>query len=579
MDPGSRKILRSVHVGIVGLLVLILRYGVPLRTTAIDVLLGLIGLCYLLSILLPAGRSRPGLRARILEDSWVSFFTALFLVFLCVFFGLGLSGSLDGRHLVGALRTGARLYVALVSLKIVTSRIGAILTTRVSTALVPVMTFALVIACGTAMLALPEAAATDISFLNRAFTATSATCVTGLIVQDTGQDYELFGQMVILLLIQVGGLGLMTFVAFFALFLGHSVGLRESVSLSTVMDSEFIADLKRTLAHIIFWTLSIEAVGALLLYVTWKPLQMQTSVLDTVWHAVFHSVSSFCNAGFSLNTANMEPYASSPATCVVMGSLIVLGGLGFSVLAGLSSAFLTRVRERRRPVMPVHVRLVLVMTAVLVIATMLFFLACEWDNTLKGMSTGDRIANSFLESVTPRTAGFNTVPTNELRPATKWVFTALMFIGASPGGTGGGVKTTTVALLLLTALAILRRRSSIDIWHRRIAPTDVMRAASVFVLACFVVAFSVTALLLTERGALASVEDGSQPSDYIFESLSAFGTVGLSTGVTGKLTPAGRLVIMLTMFLGRIGPLTLAVASGRFLTLHYTYPEARVTIG
>ena len=578
MSNGYGKLLSSAHVAAAGLILLALEYGVPIRSPVISVLIGLIGLFFVLSILLPARGST--LRVRIDRDRWTSIFVFLFLACLATCAVLSLTGAAPPGALGRVGLTGLRVFVALASLKILATSLGNWLTVRVNAALIPPMTFVLVIVAGSILLMLPEATSADVSPLNSAFTATSATCVTGLIVQDTGHDFTLFGQAVILLLIQVGGLGLMTFVAFFVLFLGHSVGLKESLSFSMVMDSEFVSDLKRTLAHIVFWTLSIEAVGAILLYMTWRPLGMHSSSLQTIWHSVFHSVSAFCNAGFSLNTTNMEPYASSPATCVVMGSLIVLGGLGFSVLAGLTSSFFHRLRRQRRNIITVHVRLVLVVTAFLIAGTMLLFLVGEWNNTLAGMSAGEKVANAFLESVTPRTAGFNTVPTHALSPAIRWVFTGLMFIGASPGGTGGGVKTTTVALLLLTAVAILRRRHTIDLWGRRIAIVDVMRAASVFVLACIVFSVSVSLLLLSERASLGA-EAGRrfEIDDYIFESMSAFGTVGLSTGVTGELTPVGRLVIMVTMFLGRIGPLTLAVVSGKFIPVRYTYPEARVTIG
>ncbi|MBN1433957.1 hypothetical protein JW921_04300 [Candidatus Fermentibacterales bacterium] len=577
MDPGLRMLLRSARMGAAGLVVLALRYGLPLRSAVVDVVTGIVAACFLLSVILPdrSGRSFPD---RIGEDRWISLFSFLFLASVGVCIALGLCG---GRSPSRALSLGMAIvggYVAIVSAKVVTARLGSWLTSSVRPLLIPPATFLFVILAGTLMLMMPQSTRAHVPPLNAAFTATSATCVTGLIVQDTGQDFTGLGQAAILLLIQVGGLGLMTFVALFALFLGHTVGLRESLSLSMVMDSEFVADLKRTLSHIVFWTLSIEAGGALLLYMIWHPLGMQSSSLQTVWHAVFHSVSAFCNAGFSLNATNMEAFSSSPATCAIMGSLIVLGGLGFSVLAGLSTAFIGRLRRERSGFRSVHARLVLIVTAVLLGATMILFLACEWNNTLGGMPTGDKLANTFLESVTPRTAGFNTVPTAELSPAVRWGFTALMFVGASPGGTGGGVKTTTVALLLLTAAAMIRGRSTVDLWGRRIAPLDIMRAASVLVLACLVFAGSFLALLVTERGDQ-GYPDGLAPSDYMFESMSAFGTVGLSTGVTGTLTPTGRIAIMLTMFLGRIGPLMLAVASGRFLAVRYTYPQARVTIG
>ncbi len=469
------------------------------------------------------------------------------------------------------------IYSALVSFRIMLAGLGVwVVSTFTPAAILPV-TFGLVILAGSFLLLLPEANNGGVSAIDSTFTATSATCVTGLIVRNTGADFTFFGQAVILLMIQIGGLGLMTFVAFFALFLGQNISLRESLSMTRIMDSEFVSDLKKVLASIVGWTLIIEAAGAFILFSTWRPLRPEWTILQAIWQSVFHSVSAFCNAGFSLNATNLEGFAGSPTTCFTVGTLIVLGGLGFAVLTTIGAVSLHRIRTGRKLNLPVHSRLVLLVTGILILGAFVFFLASEWDNALKGMDIGEKIANSYLEAVTPRTAGFNTVPTASLLPAVRWLFIILMFIGASPGGTGGGVKTSTVGLLFVGVISLFRRRRLPEMWKHHIPYFDVQRASVVFLLGILVFAGSSCLLLLVE--ASGSEGGGFTAFDYVFEAASAFGTVGLSTGVTGDLSTTGRIIIILTMFLGRTGPASLAAATARSRPLRYKYPEARITIG
>jgi trk system potassium uptake protein TrkH len=260
-----------------------------------------------------------------------------------------------------------------------------------------------------------------------------------------------------------------------------------------------------------------------------------------------------------------------------VGTLIVLGGLGFAVLTAIGAVSIHRIRTGRKMSLPVHTRLVLLVTGILIVGTFLFFLVSEWDNSLQGMDLGEKLSNSYLEAVTPRTAGFNTVPTSELLPAVRWLFIVLMFIGASPGGTGGGVKTSTVGLLFVGVISLFRRRRLPEMWKHHIPYFDVQRASVVFLLGILVFAGSSMLLLMVEGGG--SEGAGHMTSDYLFETASAFGTVGLSTGVTGDLSTTGRIIIILTMFLGRTGPASLAAATGRSRPLRYRYPEARITIG
>ncbi len=452
------------------------------------------------------------------------------------------------------------------------------LASRISPALILGSTFTMVIILGATLLMTPRATTNGISPVDALFTSASATCVTGLIVLDTGTDFTFSGQLIILFLIQVGGLGVMTFAAFFALSFGQQMGLAGARNLSRLMDSEFTNDLKHILLSILIWTLIIETAGALLLYNTWSNIEtLGWSATHTVWQSIFHSISAFCNAGFSLNTTNLEIFADSPSTSLIIGTLIVLGGLGFILLTALGRHWLLRMKTGRKRVLPVQARFVLIITAILIILGSGLFLALEWNNTLAEMSIWQKLANSYLQGVTTRTAGFNTVPTSSLISPVKWFFLIFMFIGASPGGTGGGVKTTTIGLLILSLRSLVLRRKTPEIWNRQIPNFDLQRAGAILLIGMATFGISSFLLLITETGH--GSEEGFSSMDYIFESMSAFGTVGLSTGVTQKLSAAGKWIIIVTMFIGRIAPATLAAATSRVKTSLYSYPEARITIG
>ena len=496
------------------------------------------------------------------------------IIFLCTMAATLIYGGKDGSIHGWSLVWATNLYLGLTAFITIFGYLVN-LTRKLVPALVLPASFIIVIIAGTALLMTPRATESGISPLDALFTSTSATCVTGLIVMDTETDFTFIGQLVILVLIQVGGLGLMTFAAFFAVSLGQSLGVSDTLNLARLLDSEFTAELKHIILSILVWTLAIETAGALLLYNTWTGMEeLGWSTGETIWQAIFHSVSAFCNAGFSLNSNNLEGFASSPATGLVIGSLIVMGGLGFMLLTLLGRNWVIRMKTGRNKPLPVQVRFVLLITAILIAAGWLFFLGFEWNNTLAGMTFMEKLGNGYLEAVSPRTAGFNTVPTDQLLPAVKWFFMILMFVGASPGGTGGGVKTTTIGLLILSLRSLLQNRSRPEIWKRRIPIFDLQRAGAVLLVGIATFGLSSTLLLITEN----CTENFSE-MDYIFESMSAFGTVGLSTGVTSALTTAGRWIIIVTMFIGRTAPATLAVATIRVRTSKYSYPEARITIG
>ncbi|MFO8184294.1 MAG: potassium transporter TrkG [Candidatus Aegiribacteria sp.] len=588
--PGDRttRMLLSLLV----LAVLTVRFGLlsdsPDVRSAADVLILFSSFLFLGGVIFPL--SLKSFLDRFSGEKWLFLFSFLYLVALLAAAVVSLAPNRpDGWSPFGAVITISIVYSILCSVRVFLSSFGSWALSRLSPWAILPASFALVIAFGTFMLMMPASTpGGGIDLVDAAFTSTSATCVTGLIVRNTATEFTLFGQTIILLLIQVGGLGIMTFAAFFALFLGHSAGLRESTSLIRVVDSDFVSDLKKITGSIVGWTLTIEAAGAFVLYIIWDSQPVGWSWQFKLWQSLFHSISAFCNAGFSLNPApvnastgffsspeNLEGFAHVPGIALTIGTLIVLGGIGFMVLTSLGVHMLHRMRTGHRMRMTVQVKLVLWITGILIAGGMILFLALEWNSSLEGMSLSQKLANSYLGSVTPRTAGFNTVPTSMLAPAMLWSFLVLMFIGASPGGTGGGVKTSTVGVLFMTVISLIKRKPSTEIWKHRIPPHDVYRTAGVFIMSALVFSLSAGMLMVTEQGGTS----GFGPFDYIFESMSAFGTVGLSTGPTAYLSWMGKVIVILTMFAGRVGPAALAAATGRRDKLHYSYPETRISIG
>ncbi len=586
--PGDRN--TRLVLAILVFAVLIVRFGFLPGSRNVETisewLISVTSVLYLAGILLPPGKR--SIRDKYSDEKWLFLFSFLYLASLVLILAWSRANGRGAAAFEGPFMVVTTLYTIFCSARIFLARFGSwAVGTLAPWAVLPV-SFAIVIAFGTFMLMLPASTPEGgLNLVDSAFTSTSATCVTGLIVRNTATEFTLFGQVVILILIQVGGLGIMTFAAFFALFLGHSAGLRESASLTRLMDSDFINDLKKMMGSIIGWTLTIETVGAFVLYLIWNGQPVNWSTRMKIWQSVFHSVSAFCNAGFSLNPApvnssagffsspeNLEGFAHTPGIPLTIGILIVLGGIGFMVLTTLGTHMLHRLRTGTRMRMSVQVKLVLLITGILIIAGMAAFLAAEWNGSLAGMSPGQKLANSFLGSVTPRTAGFNTVPTRILAPSLLWFYVILMFIGASPGGTGGGIKTSTLGVLWMTTISLLRHKPATEIWKRRISVHDIKRTAAVFLLASITFCLSAGMLLVSESGG-----SGFGPFDYIFEAMSAFGTVGLSTGVTPHLTWTGKVIIILTMFAGRIGPAALAAATGGRYVMHYKYPETRITMG
>ena len=430
------------------------------------------------------------------------------------------------------------------------------------------MSFGSAIVVGSSLLLLPKSHIIALTPLDAVFTATSAVCVTGLIVVDTATAFTRTGQIIILGLIQVGGLGIMTVTAFFSLLVGQRMSGREQVLLGDMLNTDRLAKLGSVLKVVFLTTLGIETCGAILLYFSW---QRSFPAHQAIYFSLFHAVSAFCNAGFSTFSDSLMQFAGHVRINLIVCGLIVLGGIGFGTLSNFG-AFIPRKSSRDKAVhLSVQTKLILIMTAALFVFGLLMFLALENSSTLKELSFPKKLLAAIFQSVTFRTAGFNTVNFSALTDSTLMFAIPLMFIGAAPGSTGGGLKITTIAILLSTVFAIARGRSRVEMFRRSI-PTVVFYQTIVVVTLYLVVGLSVSFLL--------TLTESRRPIELVFETISALGTVGVSTGVTPGLSPLGRILIIGTMFLGRIGPFTLALAIGeRQQSERYRYPEERVQIG
>lgn len=409
-----------------------------------------------------------------------------------------------------------------------------------------VISFLLLIVAGTALLSLPFAYRDEpIGILNTAFTATSATCVTGLIVRDTAQHWTVFGQTVLLVLIQVGGLGFMAVVSLFAFVGRRSITLKERVVMSEAFSGLAVGGIVRMMRRILIGTFLFEGIGACLLATVFIP---DFGILPGIWKSIFISVSAFCNAGFDVlgdaygAFAGLTPYRDNLLVNMTICILVIMGGLGFFVWG--------RPRGKR---MPLHSRLVLSVTATLVLGGTALFYVLEYKNplTLEHLSQGEKLLAAFFQSVTTRTAGFNTISNADLSVPSKLLTMLLMFIGGSPGSTAGGVKTVTFTVALWSAFSALRGKSDVNMFRRRIPRGLVLRALSVTAVAsCIAI---VSAFLLICAG-------GGSNIDLAFEAFSALGTVGLGTGITPALPQISKILLILLMFTGRVGIMSLAVA-------------------
>ncbi|RMF58281.1 MAG: potassium transporter [Calditrichaeota bacterium] len=429
-----------------------------------------------------------------------------------------------------------------------------------------------IILLGTILLMLPWASTTTpLSFVNALFTATSATCVTGLIVVDTATAFTLFGKMVILGLIQVGGLGIMTISTFLLYLIHGKLTLSSRGFLEETLSQSPMQHLRALLKTVFYATVSIEAIGTIILTVRFMG---EMPVYKAFFFGLFHSVSAFCNAGFSLFSDSLIGYQSDLIVNITIAILIILGGVGFVVLFELNQY---RRGEVRR--LTLHSRLVLLFSFLLICSGAIIFWLLEMENSLKGHSFLSSLEISLFQSITARTAGFNTIDLAHLSNPTLFIMIILMFIGASPGSCGGGIKTTTFAVLLAFIRSRFYNQPAVNIFQRRIPSEAVSKAVTVAFFSVVLISLLTMFLLITELTGVSHQESRGLFLEMLFEVTSAFGTVGLSLGVTPKLTALGKLLITFMMFVGRLGPITLAVAVGNREKTNYFYAQEDVLIG
>lgn len=428
--------------------------------------------------------------------------------------------------------------------------------------------FALVIFTGAVLLTLPIASAdgTSTNFIDSLFTSTSAVCVTGLVTVDTGTHWSYFGKTVIMFLIEIGGLGFMSFATLFALLLGKKITLRERLVLQEAMNTFNIQGLVKMAKYVLVFTFSVQIIGALLLSTQFIP---DYGLGKGIYFSIFHAVSGFCNAGFDLigNFSSLTSYAENPVIILTIASLIAIGGLGFSV-------WLEIYNYRGLKKLSLHARVAIIMTISLIVGGAILMFLFEFNNpgTMKNMSFKGKILSSIFASVTPRTAGFNSISTADMSMAGRFLTIILMFIGGSPGSTAGGIKTTTAAILLMTIVSIIKGREDTEISKKKIPKDLVYKAFALSTLALTLVIGVTMILSITEVGA---------SFEYIlYEVTSAFGTVGITLGLTTKLSFIGKILIILTMYCGRVGPMTVILAlANKKSSSSIKYPEDKILVG
>ncbi|GAM12986.1 TrkH family potassium uptake protein [Mesobacillus selenatarsenatis] len=428
--------------------------------------------------------------------------------------------------------------------------------------------FGVIILLGTLLLSLPSSTVDGkgLPFLDALFTATSATCVTGLVVVDTGDTFTRFGEMVILSMIQIGGLGFMSFATLFAFILGKRISFKERLIIQESLNNATVEGIVRLVKRIFLFTAVVEITGGTILSMRFSE---EMAAGKAIYFGFFHAVSNFNNAGFDLmgSFKGLTEYAEDPIVNITMISLISLGGIGFIVMNELFE-------YRSTKTISLHSKIVLAISGVLIFGGALLIFILEYNNpsTLKPLTMTGKIFGAIYQAVTPRTAGSNTLNIPDLQQSTLFLIICLMFVGASPGSTGGGIKTTTFAVLIGAVKSQIRGQEDVTFFGRRMEQSIISKSLTVTLIALFLV-FTITMILtITESG-----------KDFLmifFETVSAFSTVGLSMGLTPELSSIGKILITITMFAGRVGPLTLAFAvTKKKKENHYRYPAGKVMIG
>ncbi len=447
--------------------------------------------------------------------------------------------------------------------------------------------FLVLIFAGAGMLMLPRSYTSgSMSFVDALFTSTSAACVTGLIVKDTGSDFTLLGQTVILTLIQLGGLGIVIFGAVIALLLGRAFSVRETVAMQDLLNTQTLGQIGKMIAFIFTFTIVIEGVAAVLMYPMWNDAGGVSAPAHPWFTSVFHAISAFCNAGFSLYSDSLIPFSRSWQVYGVICPLIIIGGLGFGVLYNLLQLTADRIQRfirfrqdpstvfklKRIVTMSLQTKIVMATSMLLIIIGTILLMVFEGIFSFHEPQT--LFSDALFQSITARTAGFNTVDIAAMSDAGKLMLILLMFIGGSPGSTAGGIKTSTFAVLLLIVAATFRKRTQVEAFRRSIRLVVLGRVITVVMMFLGVFLFAMMALMVTER------EQDFETLDIIFETGSALGTVGLTTGITPELTWGGKLIIIAAMLIGRLGPLTLlASMTINIKPAGYEYPDEPLVVG
>lgn len=444
-----------------------------------------------------------------------------------------------------------------------------------------VVGFLSIIIIGGIVLSLPISSSVGEStpFMDAIFTATSAVCVTGLVVVNTFAHWSNFGKVVIISLIQIGGLGFMTLVSMIFVLLGRKITLRDRLIMQEALSQDTTAGIVRFTKHVVKGTLLVEGIGAFFLSFVFIP---EYGLEKGIWYSIFHSISGFCNAGFDIiGDSNLTPYVGNSIINFTIMGLIIMGGLGFGVWVDITRVIKFKLKTKVECTwkqafdrLSLHSKLVLIITFYLIIIGFLFFFLAEWSNpnTLGALTFKEKVFAALFQSVSPRTAGFNTIPLGQMTDASKFMMILLMFIGGSPAGTAGGIKTVTAGVLVLCAISTIKGREHTEIFKRRIPTRAIMRSLAVIMIALGVVMGFTMILSFTEDAKFL---------DILFEVTSGFGTVGNSTGLTPNLSFLGKIIIIIDMFIGRLGPVTMAVAIMIKQTNHKTtiqYPEEKIIV-
>lgn len=404
------------------------------------------------------------------------------------------------------------------------------------------------------------------NFLDALFTSASAVCVNGLVINDTGTYWSTFGQIILIILSEIGGLGIMSFTIFISILLGKKITLKERLTFQSSMNTFNIQGLVKMIKYIMYVSFSVQFFGILLLSTQFVT---EFGFKKGMFYSLFHSVSAFCNVGMDLfgDFNSLTQYYSNPVVIITISVLVIIGGLGFSVLIELHNY-----REIKK--ISVHTKMVIFISSILIIVGAIFIFILEYNNpkTLGNMNTFDKILNSIFSSITPRTAGFTTIATEEMTKGSKLITIILMFIGGSPGSTAGGLKTSTFGIIIFTIISVIRGREDTEAFGRKFSKEIVYKSFSLLIIGITLVICATMILLTTEYG--------ETFMSILYESTSAIGTAGLSVGVTQKLSRIGKIIIIIMMYIGRIGPLTLVLAlTNNKKKTGIRYPEAKILIG